>query len=199
MNVDLSPKTWRKQDCAFFMRSRDAHGQLSNMTFGYPLRVNGLELQGPEGLYQALKFPHKQGIQREIARQRSGMEAKRVAYTHPREFNPVWDQVKLDAMALTLTVKLFQHPGKFGAALDETRDQDIVEMSNRDPWWGAKAQGDTLTGVNALGKLLTMLRDFRADACGEDQAAIAEFLREADLSQLMILGRPLQARRPEGE
>ena len=199
MNVDLSAKTWLKQDCAFFMRSRDAHGQLSNMTFGYPLRVNGLELQGPEGLYQALKFPHEPEIQREIARQRSGMEAKRVAYAHPREFNPVWDQVKLDAMALTLAVKLFQHPRKFGAALDETGDRDIVEMSNRDPWWGAKAQGDTLTGANALGRLLTMLRDLRAGSGGGDRAATAEFLREADLSKLMILGKPLQARRPEGE
>ena len=51
-------KTYRKSEYAFFMRSRDRYGRLSNMTSGFPLEVNRLRFQGPEGLYQAMKFPH---------------------------------------------------------------------------------------------------------------------------------------------
>ncbi len=132
MMIELSEGIWRKAECAHFMRSRERHGQLSNMTFGYPLAVNGLTFQGPEGLYQALKFPSNPDAQRAIARERSGMEAKKTAYTFSQGFRRDWEEVKLDAMAVTLAVKLIQHQEKFGKALSETGTMDIVEMSHRD-------------------------------------------------------------------
>ena len=92
------------------------------------------------------------------------MDAKKTAYALGHGFRRDWEEVKLDAMALTLAVKLIQHPERFGGALDETGDMDIVEMSHRDAWWGAKPEGNVLRGVNALGKLLTLLRDLRADS-----------------------------------
>ena len=57
MKVSTQTATYARDQCAPFMRSREKHGQLSNMTFGYPLSVNGIDFQGPEGLYQALKYP----------------------------------------------------------------------------------------------------------------------------------------------
>lgn len=72
MQIDLAASTWPSAGCAAFMRSRERHGELSNMTFGFPLQLNGLTLQSSEGLYQALKFPSHPEVQRTIASQRSG-------------------------------------------------------------------------------------------------------------------------------
>jgi hypothetical protein len=48
---------------------------------------------------------------------------------------------------------------KSGALLKETRTMPIVEVSRKDPFWGAKAQDDgTLLGQNVLGQLLMELR-----------------------------------------
>ena len=58
MTSPAQPRTYRRSECAVFFRSRDQHGDLSNMTFGFPLSVNGVTFEGPEGLYQALKFPN---------------------------------------------------------------------------------------------------------------------------------------------
>ena len=188
MMIELSEKTWRKAECAYFMRSRERHGQLSNMTSGYPLTVNGLTFQGPEGLYQALKFPLSPDAQRAIARQRSGMDAKKTAYALNHGFRRDWEEVKLDAMALTLAIKLIQHPERFGSALGETGDMDIVEMSHRDAWWGAKPEGNILRGVNALGKLLTLLRDLRADSGPDQKDAAAALVALTVPRKLSILG-----------
>ncbi len=159
LDLNLSPRSHVPANCAVFFRSRERHGQLSNMTHGFPLAVNAVSFQGPEGLYQALKFPHDPDFQRTIGAQRSGMDAKHTAYTH-KDTVPTWDSSRTDAMAFTLAIKLLQHPDTFGAALTDTGSLAIVEHSSRDAWWGAMpAQDGTLTGRNVLGQLLSQLRD----------------------------------------
>ena len=101
LNLNLNPRSHIPADCAVFFRSRKRHGQLSNMTHGFPLAVNAVSFQGPEGLYQALKFPHDPTFQRLIGAQRSGMDAKRTAYTR-KDTVPTWDSFRADAMAFTL-------------------------------------------------------------------------------------------------
>ena len=132
--------TYEPARSAAFMRSRDRYGDMSDMTFGFPLSVNGMEFQGPEGLYQALKFPNSPETQGAIAAQRSGMDAKKAAY-RDHNFRPDWEEIKVQAMRYTMAVKLRQHPQRFGEALAETGDLPIVERSNRDPFWGAQPQG----------------------------------------------------------
>ena len=159
LNLKLNPRSHIPADCAVFFRSRERHGQLSNMTHGFPLAVNAVSFQGPEGLYQALKFPHDPDFQRTIGAQRSGMDAKHIAYTR-KDTVPTWDSFRADAMAFTLALKLLQHPATFGAALAGTGSLAIVERSSRDAWWGAMPDSDgSLTGRNVLGQLLTRLRD----------------------------------------
>ena len=119
LNLKLNPRSHIPADCAVFFRSRERHGQLSNMTHAFPLTVNAVTFQGPEGLYQALKFPHDPDFQRLIGAQRSGMEAKHIAYTR-KDTAPTWDSFRGDAMAFTLALKLLQHPDAFGAALIDT-------------------------------------------------------------------------------
>ena len=185
MEINPTEKVWQKSECAVFCRSKDKYGQLSNMTFGYPLKVNGINFQGPEGLYQALKFPNHTDIQYEIAKQRSGMDAKKVAYRFSKEFVLNWDDIKMDAMAFTLSIKLLQHPIRFGNALYETENKPIVELSRRDGYWGAMPVKDNaLVGRNVLGCLLTMLRDY----CSEHNyyKAAGAMLEQTNLKDLYV-------------
>ena len=159
------------------------------MTGGFPLAANALPFQGPEGLYQALKFPHDPDFQATIGAQRSGMDAKRTAYTR-RDTDPDWDSYRIDAMAYTLAIKLLQHPGRFRAALEHTGSLPIVERSGRDAWWGAMPQGeDTLTGRNVLGQLLTFLRDLNAREANTVRAA-GRLLAVADTTRLIVGSSP---------
>ena len=188
MQIELERAAWPAATSAAFMRSRDLYGNLSNMSFGFPIEVNGLAFQGPEGLYQSLKFPNHPEIQSDVARRKSGVEAKRAAYRYPDKLMPGWDAVKLDAMALTLALKLGQHPEKFGLVLTQTRGLDIVELSHRDQWWGAKPDSSgTIHGVNALGRLLTLLRDMHREDPG---TAATRLMAMADTSPFIIGGRP---------
>ena len=191
MKVSTQTATYPRNQCAPFMRSREKHGHLSNMTFGYPLSVNGINFQGPEGLYQALKYPGSPDTQKAIASQRSGMEAKKAAYATTATMRADWDQVRITAMAWTLTAKLRQHPDRFGAALLDTGQLPVVEMSHKDPFWGARPDGQTLTGVNVLGKLLTQLRDEYRRHHRDPEAAAESFLEGLDLSTLTANGRPV--------
>ena len=193
MQISLKSRTWDREECAVFLRSKERYGALSNMSFGYPLTVNGVTFQGPEGLYQALKFSSHPEVQREIAGVRSGMEAKKAAYAHKREFNRNWDDIKTDAMRFTLGAKLLQHPERFGDALKETAGLHVVEMSSRDPWWGAKPEGSrTLRGVNVLGQLLTQLRD-ALEETGDPREASLRTMEFPGRDRLLIAGRPATA------
>ena len=187
MQVNTNTTSYKSGEIAHFMRSRDQHGKLSNMTFGFPLKVNGLCFQGPEGLYQALKFPHDSEHQKLIAGERSGMEAKRRAYQNSST-RPDWDDVKVDAMAYTLAQKLSQHPGEFSAALLTTGENPIVEMSHRDSFWGAKPEQGyaILTGINVLGQLLTILREQLRRHDSHPGAAAAAYLKDVKTGKLSI-------------
>ena len=174
------------------MRSRDPYGDLSNMTFGYPLKVNDITFQGPEGLYQALKFPNDPGFQKLIGAQKSGMDAKKTAYQKSC-IRPDWDEIKVDAMGLTLGLKLLQHPRKFGNALAQTGTWPIVEMSMRDAFWGAKPKrsNTVLVGTNVLGKLLVRLREELRNSGGDPAKAAQAFIDRAETGSLLVNGRPV--------
>ena len=187
LQIDLTPRSYRPDQAAVFFRSRERHGDLSNMTGGFPLTANAVSFQGPEGLYQALKFPHNPDFQVTIGAQRSGMDAKRTAYTRP-DTDPDWDSFRTDAMAYTLALKLLQHPARFGAALKGTGSLPIVERSSRDAWWGAMPQDEnTLTGRNVLGQILTTLRDLLAQEQNPVRAA-GRLLAMADTTRLTVAG-----------
>lgn len=192
--IDLAIDTY-SHPIAAFLRSKGRYGQLSNMTSGYPLKVNELTFQGPEGLYQALKYPHRPQAQLRIAAANSGMQAKKVAY-HYTDPRPDWEDIKLTAMAYTLAEKFCQHPAKFTAALQETVNLDIVERSYRDQFWGAIPKGSNLQGTNALGKLLTKLRDFLLQHPDQKHQAVAKFLQGQDLHILVINQKPVVPAKP---
>ena len=184
--------TYLKDHVAAFMRSRERYGDLSNMTHGYPLAVNELTFQGPEGLYQALKFPQEPRFQELIGTQKSGMDAKKTAYRKTC-IRPDWEEVKLDAMRFTLAAKLLQHPKKFREALMETGTWPIVEMSMRDEFWGAKPRrsNTVLVGANLLGKLLSKLREELWNAKGDPRESARAYIQNTNTARLIINNRPV--------
>ena len=102
-------------------------------------------------------------------------------------------------MAGTLAIKLVRHPRRFGVALLETGDAPIVEMSRRDPFGGGSPDGDvpnaiTLTGVNALGRILTALSDQLAQNAGDPRAIaqrVWELCQRNPAPEFLINGRPV--------
>lgn len=62
-------------------------------------------------------------------------------------------------MRWVLQIKLSQNWEKFSQLLLATDNESIVEFTRTDKMWGAIKEGDTLIGVNALGRLLMELRE----------------------------------------
>ena len=194
MIIETVRTRYDPQNTAAFMRSRERYGKLSNMTSGFPISANGLTFQSPEGLYQALKFPDHPVFQKNIAAQRSGMDAKRAAYRQSPPLRPQWDSLKVQAMAYTIALKLAQHPETFGAALRETGNLTIVETSFRDQFWGAKPTGDHSVGVNALGQILTAARNALTQPGGSISAAVDLLTADVPKDNFRLNGAPLPER-----
>lgn len=144
---------------ACFKKTTEQWGDLSNMAAGFPLCVNGINIRSSEALYQACRFPNNPELQNLIISQTSPMTAKMVGKPHRDKTREDWDEKKILIMKWCLRVKLCQNWDKFYAVLKESEDKDIVEISSKDSYWGAKLKQDNIcVGVNALGRLLMELR-----------------------------------------
>ena len=89
--------TVSRDEYTVFSNSNERYGALSNLSPGFPLMVNGLRFQSPEGLEQALKFPGTSNLQAEIAAQSDGAAAKKLAYGDWRTI-PGWAGLRVTAM-----------------------------------------------------------------------------------------------------
>ena len=158
-------QTYRRSESALFLKTAERFGGLSNMAAGYPLHINGVSIRTSEALYQACRFPRMPDVQKKIIGQASPMTAKMVSKPYRKDSRSDWDDVRVDIMWWCLRVKLAQNWEKFSDLLLSTEDMPIVEESYRDPFWGAKPiNGETLIGINVLGRLLTRLREqFRSN------------------------------------
>src|SRR6266566_1749866 len=151
--------TYRRDECAVFLKTTERYGGLSNMAGGYPLSINGIRVLTSEALYQACRFPHRPDVQKMIIGQASPMTAKMKSKPHRKDSRPDWDAVRVKIMRWCLRVKLVQHWEQFADLLLSTGDQQIVEESYRDQFWGAKPiDSETLCGANILGQLLLLGR-----------------------------------------
>jgi ribA/ribD-fused uncharacterized protein len=156
-------KLYNANECCLFRKTKEAYGGLSNMASGFPLSINGINVLSSEALYQACRFPHLPDIQKKIINERSPMSAKMVGKPFRNDSRPDWDEVRIKIMRWCLRVKIAQNFINFGQLLESTYNQQIVEDSNKDAFWGAirlKDDQNKLTGVNALGRLIMELRQF---------------------------------------
>lgn len=108
-----------------------------------------------EHAYQAAKCTDPKGRE-EIRRARSPLQAKTLAkevYGEARD--PGWDSKKVEVVEEILRAKLAQHY-EVRQALSESGNEEIVEDSPTDYFWGEGMDG---SGLNVLGKLWMKIRD----------------------------------------
>lgn len=108
-----------------------------------------------EHAYQAAKFQDSH-IREAIRSARSPLQAKELANSKFKDSrDPEWENKKVDVMETVLRAKLAQHP-EVAAALKQTGNNEMMEDSPVDYFWGIGAEG---TGQNMLGKLWMKLRE----------------------------------------
>ena len=183
-------RTYTIRDVAPFwlLDPRGPNGLLSNMApCGTGMEVNGLTFKTSDAIYWALSTPDVV-FQRKIAGARALKEYMTVTRAAP--LRPDWNRVvSVQAMRLTLAVKLKAMPGAMGGALEATKGKPIVAVSGYNEWWGAKPRrapdGTVLRGANVLGRLLMELREQHAQ---QRVPSLAELSRG-----LAIGGRPVES------
>jgi ribA/ribD-fused uncharacterized protein len=152
-------RIYAENDCAFFYRTKDRFGELSNMHGDFPIFYENRQWKSSEALYQALRYPGREDIHAQINAQSNAIMAKRKAYEFIKLTRPDWQEIKVPLMEMVLRLKCDQHPVKIDTVLDMTYDMDIVEKSNRDGYWGARPDGNgNLVGENVLGLLWMLMR-----------------------------------------
>jgi ribA/ribD-fused uncharacterized protein len=108
-----------------------------------------------EHAYQAAKCTDPDG-QEAIRNARSPLQAKALAKEAYKDAkDPDWRSKKVAVVEEILRAKLAQHP-EAREALRDSGQEDIVEDSPTDYFWGEGADG---TGQNVLGKLWMRIRD----------------------------------------
>ncbi|MBI9052337.1 MAG: NADAR family protein [Bacteroidales bacterium] len=155
-----SQREYKRIDCCCFSSTKKEFGELSNMSAGFVLEVNGLKILTSEALYQAMRFTSFPDIQMKIFQEKSPMSAKMISKKYLQKTRVDWEEVKVDIMRWCLKVKLAQNFIKFGTLLETTYPKEIVELSTKDKFWGARPieKSNLLIGINALGRLLMELR-----------------------------------------
>lgn len=133
-----------------FYRTKDPYGFMGNY---YKARffVYGRWWDWSEAPYQAAKT----SVQSEIDEIWSAKKANDTRLLGQKvTMRPDWDQVKRQVMKEVVTAKFLQHP-ELLKQLMETGDEELIEDSPVDWYWGCGADG---TGQNMLGKVLMEIR-----------------------------------------
>lgn len=183
---------YQANECCVFNKTKERFGELSNMSAGYILNVNGISIRTSEALYQACRFPSVPEVQKNIIAEASPMAAKMVAKpfrnAHTRQD---WDEVRVDIMRWCLRIKLALYFGNFSKVLRSTGKKNIVEKSHKDRFWGAtenKENPNILEGDNMLGKLLTELRD---DIYNSDNLSKFLTVEPLDIPDFLLYGEKI--------
>jgi ribA/ribD-fused uncharacterized protein len=185
---------YRRDEVVTFRRTNEPFGGLSNMAPGFPIRLAGRRIRTAEALYQACRFPHLPDVQRMILDEGSPMTAKMRSKPYRADSRPDWDEVRVSIMRWCLRAKLASNWSKFSSLLLETADRPIVEDSNKDDFWGARPDEESLAGRNVLGRLLMELRDkLRADP----QAL--QVVHPLAIECFLLLGEPIGTITAEGD
>ena len=183
-------RTYTRKDSVVFLKTDEPFGGLSNMAGGYPIRVNGVRILTSEALYQVCRFPHLPDVQKLIIGQISPMTAKMRSKPYRKDSRPDWDHVRVRIMRWCLRMKLANNWNTFSELLLRTGERPIVEESRKDDFWGAKVvdDGDTLVGMNVLGRLLMELRE-QVKQQGRDAALD---IAPPDIPQFLLFGQPIE-------
>lgn len=145
----------------FFSRSGKPY-YLSRSDVNHPLssyskagfELDGAEWPSAEHYYQGMKF--EEGELRESIRTADHPEkAKQLAEANKGEVRKDWQQVREVMMTRAVYIKCRTHEA-VATVLLATGDQQIIETSQYDYYWGCGRDG---RGHNTFGKVLMAVRD----------------------------------------
>ena len=138
----------------YFYVPRDEHGYLSNFT-PYGVDLDGVYWPTVEHFFQAAKFEGTDPAHRDaILRARTPKDAANLGRDRRRRLRPDWEQSKEAVMLRALRKKFATHAA-IRERLGATGEEELVENSPSDFYWGVGADG---TGRNRLGHLLMQVR-----------------------------------------
>lgn len=167
-----------------FRKTTEKWGGLSNMCAGFDLVVNDISIKSSEILYQACRFPSYPSLQLDILSESNPMIAKKLARKYIHLTRSGWDVNRISIMKWVVFTKLCQNWDSFYFLLDSTCDNFIVEYSEKDNFWGARREGNSLYGVNALGRILMLTRN-AARANGKNALSVIQPL---NIPQFNLMG-----------
>lgn len=141
----------------YFYKADAPYGCFSNFS-PHPITLEGVFWLTVEHFYQSRKFVGTPAATETIAliqRAVTPDAAAQLGRDPMRALRPDWDQVKWSIMYGAVWTK-FQTHSDLATVLLNTEDQEIIEDSPRDYYWGC---GADRTGQNQLGKILMQIRD----------------------------------------
>ena len=154
-------------------------GAFSNFQpLAVPIMAGPWSFQFSESLYQACKFPAHPDVQRRIAEAPTAREAAAIGRTPGLGIDPGWNEQRVDVMRWVLRMKREANAAEIDAVLAATGERPIVEVSTRDPWWGA-APSRTATRVTTslAGCGLELRQQLRKDDPAARSGAWADHIR----------------------
>ena len=152
-------RVYPKYQACGFRYTREAWGAFSNFQpLAAPIAAGPWVFRFSESLYQAAKFAARPDVQQRIAEVPTAREAAAIGRTPGLGIDPGWNVQRVDVMRWVLRLKREANAAEIDAVLAETGDRPIVEVSTRDPWWGARPIADRYEGNNVLGRLWMELR-----------------------------------------
>lgn len=136
----------------FYRIDEVPHGVFSNFS-PHGFELDGARWPTAEHYFQAQKFAGTPHVD-EVRAATSPMIAARMGRSRKRPLRPDWEAVKDDVMRRAVLRKFESH-ADLRAILLATGDEEIVEDSPTDAYWGVGADG---RGRNRLGEILMEVR-----------------------------------------
>ncbi|MCY4550411.1 MAG: NADAR family protein [Defluviicoccus sp.] len=139
--MEETMRTYPANDVCGFRFSRAEWGEFSNFCpLPAPIPAGPWLFPTSEHLYQAAKFAVSPNIQAHIAAAPTARDAARIGRNPGLPAHPLWTRQRVDVMRWVLRRKLETLPDWISPVLAATDDRPIVEISTRDPYWGARPE-----------------------------------------------------------
>ena len=152
-------RIYNRDEACGFRFTNAPWGEFSNFApLAVPIAAGPCTFPTSEHLYQAAKFGAAPAVQRRIAAAPTAREAAAIGRGVRDGLDPHWNEQRVNVMRWVLRMKREANAAAIDAALAATGERAIVEVSTRDPWWGARPEDDRYRGANVLGRLWMELR-----------------------------------------
>ena len=135
-----------------FYRSTDPYYELTNHS-AHPTTLDGLA------------YPTVEHYDEEIRTAPNPMLARRMGRSKSHPIRPDWDDVKEEVMFQATLAKFESHADARASLLD-TGDEELVEASPHDAYWGS---GPSSRGWNRYGQILMQVRAILKNRDGKEE------------------------------